>query len=99
VPRLEVQPRLPKHCVSVSRLQGVGEPVQYGIPDPGPVRSHQPASIQRVFAGQSLSTMHFVTQMCAPMHMLYWLKSEVQSASELHDVLHCWSPMYVDVSW
>jgi hypothetical protein len=75
--------------VSVRPAQGVGVPVHVGTPEPGPWRMHQLESLHCVFAGQSLATMHLVTQIWAPMHIEYSPYCDWQSLSAWHDTVHC----------
>jgi hypothetical protein len=75
------------HCALVSIAHGVGTPEQDARPEPGPVRSHQPESPQRVRAGQSLSSEQVATQIPAPMHIVCApkvLQSSVLAQSSVH---------------
>jgi hypothetical protein len=70
---VQVLPSWQPVCVSQSmprnEAHGVAVPEQYGLPEPGPVRSHHPAWPHLVRAGHSESAEHVATQRPAPMHI------------------------------
>jgi hypothetical protein len=87
------QPSELRHCDPLRSEHGVGEPTQYGLPDPAPVRSHQPAPPQRVSAGQSLSSRQRATQISAPMHIVSSPHAAVHASDDVHGIVHCRWPM------
>jgi hypothetical protein len=84
-----MHPSVPRHCVSVSNEHGVAVPLQYGTPDPGPVRWHHLLLLQIVLGPQSALVRQLITQTWAPMQKLTCPHLDVQSVSAEHEVTHC----------
>jgi hypothetical protein len=88
-----VQPFAEMQSSVESSEQGVAVPPQYGMPDPGPPRSHQPATLQCVRAKQSESEMHAATQTIAPMQNELAPKAASHVALAEQPMVHCLCPM------
>ena len=64
-------------------------PPQYGTPEPGPEREHQPNSLHFDFSGQSASVSQVSVQMLAPMHIVSSPNLSVHSSSAKQLAVHC----------
>ena len=88
-PLSSMQPPAETQSTGARLEQGVASPPQYGMPEPGPPRSHQPALLQRVFGKQSSSESHAKTQTFTPMQNELAPNSASHSLLASHGIVHC----------